>query len=202
VNACERRTFDIKGPTSSRFSAESKERMAQTPKLSLSHLELCVKDVERMERFYCEVLGFMATDRGEGTSAMVFLSRSPDEHHQIVLSPGGDGRPGVLDHVALRVDTLAALRTIFDRLKSCDDVDFETVSHGTTWSIYLKDPEGNRVEVFTDTPWHVDQPVRFSVDLNLTDEDLARETVERIRSLPGFSALEAWRDAHHKRFDG
>ena len=176
--------------------------MDQTPNLSLSHLELCVEDVHRMERFYTEVLGFVATDRGEGPGEMVFLSRSPDEHHQIVLSPGGDGKPGVLDHIALRVDSLEALRRIHERLKARGGDRFETVSHGTTWSIYIDDPEGNRVEVFTDTPWHVDQPVRFAVDLDLDEEDLARETLGRIRSLPGFGTVEAWREAHRKRFEG
>jgi len=176
--------------------------MTQTPKLSLSHLELCVKDVERTERFYTEVLGFVATDRGKGTNAMVFLSRSPDEHHQIVLSPGGDGRPGVLDHIALRVDTLEALRRIFQRLKSRGEASFETVSHGTTWSIYMKDPEGNRLEVFTDTPWHVAQPVRFEIDLDLTDEELFRRTEDAIRERPDFGPAKAWQKAHRKRMLG
>jgi catechol-2,3-dioxygenase len=176
--------------------------MEQTPNLSLSHLELCVKDIEHMERFYTEVLGFVATDRGGGPGAMVFLSRSPDEHHQIVLSPGGDGKPGALDHVALRVDTLEALRRIYRRLKSRDDASFETVSHGTTWSIYIRDPEGNRVEIFTDTPWHVAQPVRFAVDLALADEELIRRTEDAIRERAGFGPARAWRSAHRKRMQG
>lgn len=173
--------------------------MTSTPNFSLSHLELSVKNVARMERFYTEVLGFVATDRGEGKNAMVFLSRSPDEHHQIVLSPGGDGRPGALDHIALRVETLEALRRIFKVLKTRDDVSYETVSHGTTWSIYMKDPEGNRIEVFADTPWHVAQPVRFKIDLDLSDEELTRQTEEAIRKRPEFGPAKAWQKAHHKR---
>ncbi len=176
--------------------------MTATPNLCLSHLELRVKDVRLMEAFYTEVLGFVATDRGEGENAMVFLSRSPDEHHQIVLSPGGDGKPGVLDHVALRVDTLDRLKSVFKRLKSRDDVSFETVSHGTTWSIYTQDPEGNRVEVFTDTPWHVAQPVRFAIDLDLSAEELLRLTEDAIKTRPGFGPLKSWQEAHRKRMLG
>lgn len=167
--------------------------------LSLSHLELCVKNVARMEQFYTEVLGFVATDRGKGEEAMVFLSKNPGEHHQIVLTPGGDGRPGALDHMALRVDTLDALRRVFETLKRHDDVSFETVSHGSTWSIYIKDPEGNRVEVFADTPWHVAQPVRFAVDLELPDDALLRQTEDAIRERAGFSRAEDWYKAHRKR---
>ncbi len=173
--------------------------MGLNSSLSLSHLELCVKNVARMEQFYTEVLGFVATDRGKGDQAMVFLSKSPDEHHQIVLSPGGDGRSGALDHIALRVETLDSLRRVFEILKRRDDVSFETVSHGTTWSIYMNDPEGNRVEVFADTPWHVDQPVRFVIDLNLSDEELFRRTEDAIRTRPGFQSSKSWQKAHRER---
>lgn len=173
--------------------------MTSTPNLSLSHLELCVKDVERMERFYTEVLGFVATDRGKEKNGMVFLSRSPDEHHQIVLSPGGNGNSGALDHIALRVDALDALRCIFNVLKKRGDVSYETVSHGTTWSIYMKDPEGNRVEVFADTPWHVAQPVRFKIDLDLPDDELIRQTEDVIRGRPEFGPATDWKKAHRKR---
>lgn len=176
--------------------------MTATTNLCLSHLELRVKDVRLMETFYTEVLGFVATDRGKGENAMVFLSRSPDEHHQIVLSPGGDGTPGALDHVALRVDTLDTLKRVFKRLESRDDVSFETVSHGTTWSIYVQDPEGNRVEVFTDTPWHVAQPVRFKINLDLPAEELLRLTEDAIKTRPGFRPLESWQEAHRKRMIG
>ena len=36
-----------------------------------------------------------------------------------------------------------------------------------TRCLYLRDPEGNRVEVFIDTPWHVTQPYREPMDLSL-----------------------------------
>lgn len=34
-------------------------------------------------------------------------------------------------------------------------------------SIYARDPEGNRLEIFIDTPWYVDQPMRVPVDFGL-----------------------------------
>ena len=176
--------------------------MEASPNLTLSHLELRVADPRSMERFYTEVLGFIATDRGDGENGMVFLSRSPDEHHQIVLSPGGsgDGRSGSLDHVALRVGSLAALRRVYQKLKSEKDIQFETVSHGNSWSIYMQDPECNRVEVFADTPWHVAQPMRFEIDLELPDEVLMQKTEEAIRDRPGFAPAEAWHKRHRDRF--
>lgn len=176
--------------------------MGKSSNLTLSHLELRVADVSKMERFYTEVLGFVSTDRGKGDNEMVFLSKSPGEHHQLVLNPGGEGAgsPGALDHIALRVDSLQALRKIHVALKAREDVSYETVSHGTTWSIYMRDPEGNRVEVFADTPWHVAQPVRFTIDLDLTDKELVRRTEEAIRTRPGFAPAEDWQKSHRKRF--
>ena len=46
-----------------------------------------------MEGFYTRLLGFTVTDRGQlqgaaGPVSLVFLSRDPDEHHQIVLATG------------------------------------------------------------------------------------------------------------------
>ncbi len=57
------------------------------PNLHLSHFELYVENVASMESFYTDYLGFVVTDRGEGKDAMVFLSRNPEEHHQLVLNP-------------------------------------------------------------------------------------------------------------------
>lgn len=92
------------------------------------------------------------------------------------------------------------MKQIHNKLKSNRDVRFETVSHGNSWSIYIRDPEGNRVDVFTDTPWHVAQPVRFEIDLNLPDEMLLQRTEDAIRNRPGFGPSEAWRKRHRDRF--
>lgn len=69
-----------------------KERSA--PNLMFSHMGLSVKDIAPMEVFHVDVLGFTVTDRGDAEGmALVFLSRSPDDHHQIVLATG---RPDTL----------------------------------------------------------------------------------------------------------
>jgi len=156
--------------------------------LALSHFELYARDVERLEDFYTRALGFVVTDRGIGPRALVFLSRHPGEHHQIVLNPGIEAaaRAGTVDHIAFRVASLGDLRHVHAALTAEGDVDLETVSHGTTWSVYFRDPEDNRLEVFTDTPWYVSQPMRFAVDLTLSDEDLHAWTEAKVRTLAGF----------------
>lgn len=173
------------------------------PNISLSHFELYVDDAARMEEFYTRCLGFVVTDRGDGKDAMIFLSRNPDEHHQLVLNPGKSdlNTESPIDHISFRVDSISSLRVFHTSLLS-NSVLLQTVSHGTTWSIYFNDPEGNRLEVFTDTPWHVDQPCRFEVDLAMSNEELLEFTEHEIKNLPGFIEVNKWRELHSRKIDG
>ncbi|WP_439858827.1 VOC family protein [Pseudomonas sp. MBLB4136] len=168
------------------------------PELALSHFELYVRAMAPMESFYTERLGFIVSDRGAGPDAMVFLSRNPGEHHQLVLNPRPARRPqdSPLDHISFRVADLAGLRRCHAALSGSGDLAVDAVSHGTTWSLYFRDPEGNRLEVFADTPWHVDQPCKFAIDLSLDDDALRAYTEQRIRELPGFRPVEQWRKGH------
>lgn len=172
--------------------------MISPPNLSLSHFELYVHDVPRMEAFYAHRLGFVVTDRGTGPDGLVFMSRNPDEHHQLVLNPQPSRRASgsPLDHISFRVASLADVRAVHAALKDDRNAALEAVSHGNSWSIYFRDPEGNRLEVFADTPWHVAQPCRFPIDFTLDDERLRAQTEQRIRDLPGFRPAKDWKKAH------
>jgi len=174
--------------------------------ISISHFEIKVRDLPGMEAFYTDTLGFRVTDRSpedssRGGHRMVFLSQNPGEHHQIVLNEAKDGdfSQGSLDHLAFRVSDLKALRSFHDAVAAHGGLDYETVSHGTTWSLYFSDPEGNRLEFFVDTPWHVAQPLRFSIDLSMSDEDLIAWTEEKISSLADFQPVAQWSSNHRQR---
>lgn len=168
------------------------------PNMLLSHIELYVQDIVQMEQFYTKNLGFIVTDRGDGKNGMVFLSRSPSEHHQIVLNPVASHRTfeSPVDHISFRVASISELRVFNAALASMPDMKFQTVSHGTAWSIYFRDPENNRFEIFTDTPWYVHQPCKFSVDLTLSDQDLIKFTEHKIKELPGFALASDWNKVH------
>jgi catechol-2,3-dioxygenase len=168
------------------------------PNMHLSHIELYVEDVTQMESFYTQKLGFVVTDRGEGKNGMVFLSRSPDEHHQIVLNPRPSHRSieSPIDHMSFRVASIAALRVFYSSLRAISELTLQTVSHGTTWSIYFRDPENNRFEIFTDTPWYVNQPCKFVVDFDLSDEELIQFTEDKIKNLPGYAIASEWKQSH------
>jgi catechol 2,3-dioxygenase len=167
------------------------------PTISLSHFELYADDVLCMEDFYTRCLGLVVTDRGEGKNGMVFLSRNPNEHHQLVLTPRkSDTRvDSPIDHIAFRVDSITELRVFHKALRSYS-TKLQTVSHGTTWSIYFLDPENNRLELFTDTPWHVNQPCRFEVDFEMPNGELLEFTELKIKGMPGFVEVSKWRESH------
>ena len=60
--------------------------------MKFGHLGINVTEMQPMVDFYTRVLGFTVTDRGRSSrfGELAFLSRDPDEHHQIVLA---DGKP-------------------------------------------------------------------------------------------------------------
>ena len=138
--------------------------------LVFSHMGFYVRDIERMARFYRDVMCFFETDRGLlGTVQLVFLSRDPTEHHQIVLASGrpADLAFSVINQISLRVPNLATLRVVRNRAQADPDVtELLCATHGNAVSIYFRDPEGNRIEVFMDMPWYCEQPLREPIDIS------------------------------------
>ena len=113
--------------------------------------------------------------------------------HQIALFNWfKSSRPDQLLRRHRRSHGLTQGATAKGALEAYGEAAIETVSHGTSWSIYLRDPEGNRLELFVDTPWHVDQPLRFPIDLSLTDDELIAWTEKRISALAGFQPARGW----------
>ncbi len=180
--------------------------MTKPPKnLSFSHLGFFVHDIERMEKFYTEILGFVPTDRGIARGRpIVFLSRDPREHHQIVLVEGRTGSTDdrVINQISLRVEGLEDLRQLLPALQGDTGVsDIDPINHGIAWSIYFRDPEGNRIEIFCDAPWYVDQPMVEQLDLAQDDETILTRTEAAIRDLPGFQPIGEWREAFARKLE-
>jgi catechol-2,3-dioxygenase len=176
--------------------------MSSTPAVHFSHIGIFVTDIARMEQFYTGFLGLLVSDSGNlGTVRMVFLSRNPYDHHQIVLVAG---RPpeaafSVINQMSLRVEDLAALRHFHGNAEAHGATDVQAVTHGIAISVYFRDPEGNRIEVFVDTPWHVQQPFRQPIDLSLPDQEVWRWAEAHARNLPGFRPVADWRQQFQTR---
>jgi catechol 2,3-dioxygenase len=77
----------------------------QAPRMAFSHIGLYVANIASMVSFYTDVLGFSITDQAHIRGPnVVFLSRNPDEHHQIVLVPGRSPQsPSTINQISFRV---------------------------------------------------------------------------------------------------
>ena len=168
---------------------------AKVPDLSFSHVGIYVNDLAMMQDFYTRVLGFTVTDRGpQGETELAFLSRDPEEHHQVVMVSGRpDSLPfNVVNQISFRVRDLVALKQFHGVLRRERVSEISPVTHGNAISVYFRDPEGNRLELFIDTPWYCTQPCREPVDLSQPDEVIMATTERLARGLPGFKPRAEW----------
>lgn len=159
-----------------------------------------VADIARMRDFYTRVLGFTVTDSGEletprGRLQFVFLSRDARDHHQIVLASGkpADLPFNPINQISFRMAEFSGLREMYRRLVDEKVKELYPTSHGNALSIYFHDPEGNRIELFVDTPWYVNQPLRIPMDMRMSDEELWNWAEAEARKQPGFRPVEQWR---------
>jgi catechol 2,3-dioxygenase len=126
------------------------------PGTRIGHVHLKVADLDRALAFWHGVLGFEITQR-YGTQA-VFLSAG-GYHHHVALntweSAGGEPPPqGTtgLYHVAILYPTRAALADALRRLLDAGVALDGASDHGVSEALYLRDPDGNGVELAWDRP--------------------------------------------------
>ena len=122
----------------------------------IGHVHLKVADLERALKFYRDVLGFETTQRYG--AQVVFLSAG-GYHHHIGLntweSAGGKPPPpGAtgLYHVAILYPSRAALADALRRVVTAGIEIEGAADHGVSEAIYLRDPDGNGVELYWDRP--------------------------------------------------
>lgn len=177
---------------------KSNEHMV--PALKFSHVGLFARDIDAQANFYTSVLGFTETDRGNlpvpgGVAQLVFLSRDPDEHHQIVLVSGrpSEAHFNVINQISLKADSLEALQVLYQQLKAKAVKELVAVTHGNAISLYCRDPEGNRLELYIDTAWYVSQPCRVELPIELPTSEVLDWAERHARALPGFKPRAQWR---------
>ena len=124
------------------------------PGVRIGHVHLKVADLERSLAFYRDVLGFELTQQFGSQAA--FLSAGGYHHHlglNTWESRGGAAPPPGstgLYHVAIVYPSRALLADALRRLQKAG-VPIEGASdHGVSEAIYLRDPDGNGVELYWD----------------------------------------------------
>ena len=148
--------------------------MSQGVKLSFSHVGLFVTDLEKMVDFYTRHIGLVVSDREKRPdgSEIAFMTGDPREHHQVVFASGrpADLQYNMIQQISFRAPSLSALREVYGKLLKEPIVELGPVTHGNAISCYFRDPEGNRLEVFIDMPWHVPQPFRIPLEMGRSDD--------------------------------
>lgn len=126
------------------------------PATRIGHIHLKVADLDRAIGFYSGVLGFELTQRYGAQAA--FLSAG-GYHHHIGLntweSAGGTppppGHTG-LYHTAFLYPDRATLADALRRVLAAGIALDGAADHGVSEAIYLRDPDGNGVELYRDRP--------------------------------------------------
>lgn len=125
----------------------------------LGHIVLYVSDLERSVRFYRDVLGWPEVSPDvPGMPAAAFSGGST--HHELLLiqvgpeaTPIPPGRRLGMYHFGLKVgDSDDELRAALERLREANVQTLGATDHHVTHSLYIKDPDGNEIELYIDVP--------------------------------------------------
>lgn len=154
------------------------------PVTRLNHAVLYVRDVERSVAFYRDVLGFRRVDMTpEAFHGAAFLQApgSTNDHDLGLFevgagaadSPAGRGTVG-LYHLAWEVDTLAELARLQAALAEHGAL-VGSSDHGTTKSLYARDPDGLEFEVAWVVPTDRLDAVALEARKSIRPLDLGRE---------------------------
>ena len=130
----------------------------------LAHIVYYVRDLEASMRFYEQAVGLTLKGKIFGNRAAVLSGGR--SHHELLLIEVGNaegplqGRRIGLYHAGWKIgDNLDQLRQARDRLQQLGYPLDGMSDHSVSQSLYLRDPDGNEVELFVDNPdfdWHSD----------------------------------------------
>ncbi len=148
------------------------------PVTRLNHAVLYVRDAGRSAAFYAQVLGFREVMAFPGATFMQ-AGGSSNDHDLGLFTIGGDACPparGVvgLYHLAWEVDTLDELVATERRLVEAGSL-VGASDHGTTKSLYAKDPDGIEFEVCWLVPADLHTPDVLEASTRIGPLDLPRE---------------------------
>jgi catechol 2,3-dioxygenase len=126
--------------------------------VELGHAVFYVRSLEASLRFYRDTLGMQVIGGAFGGKAAALNGNAHRTHHELLLIevgdlPGPAPRRRGLYHIGIKVgnskeelrETVAALGKAGVPVDGASD-------HTVSWSLYVRDPDGNEVELFCDNP--------------------------------------------------
>ncbi|MEJ3750098.1 VOC family protein [Actinomycetes bacterium KLBMP 9797] len=160
----------------------------------LNHAVLFVRDLDRSVAFYRDVLGFRPiamTPDGFRGAAFLQAPDSTNDHDLGLFELGPDAGPSPagrttvgLYHLAWEVDTLDELEAVAARLTAAGAL-VGSSDHGTTKSLYGKDPDGLEFEVVWLIPADLLDPTALEARKQIRPLDLAKEKARYGAQTPG-----------------
>jgi catechol-2,3-dioxygenase len=146
----------------------------------LNHAVLYVRDVERSKVFYCGTLGFDIVSEFPG--AAFLRAPASDNDHDLGIFAIGDGaeasdagrRTVGMYHLAWEVDTLGELAELATTLRAVGAL-VGASNHGTTKSLYAKDPDGLEFEIVWLLPAELITPADVTARATVGPLDLDAE---------------------------
>ena len=134
----------------------------------LGHLVLYVRDLEHSRRFYGDLLGWreVARLKSERSDRGILFSSGRTHHELLLVEAGQDavsipaGKRVGLQHFGLKIgESDDELREALKQLEAAGVAAGGFTDHGVSHSAYVKDPDGNEIELYIDVQpevWHDD----------------------------------------------
>lgn len=123
----------------------------------LGHVVFYVRELDRSARFYTEIVGLEVKGYIFNNQAVILSGGS--SHHELLLIQVGDadgppeGRRIGLYHTGWKIgDNLETLKQKYDQLIKMGYPLEGKSDHMVSQSLYLRDPDGNEIELFVDNP--------------------------------------------------
>jgi catechol 2,3-dioxygenase len=124
---------------------------------NLGHVVFYVRDLERSVKFYTEAVGLDLS--GEIFNGRAALLSGGSTHHELLLIQVGEaqgpmhGKRIGLYHVGWRIgEAIDELKALYNKLNELGYAIDGLSDHTISQSIYLRDPDGNEVELYVDDP--------------------------------------------------